>query len=90
MKTRITLICLLAATIFAVHASAQDLQTNVTKVHNDAGASVVNIMSKVMTPNLFGMKVPQQGTGSGFVYDDKGHIVTNTILSRMPPRSWSP
>ena len=80
MKTRITLICLLAATIFAVHASAQDLQTNVTKVHNDAGASVVNIMSKVMTPNLFGMKVPQQGTGSGFVYDDKGHIVTNNHL----------
>ncbi len=80
MKTRMMFICLLAATLFAVHAGAQDLQTKVTKVHDDASASVVNIMSKVMTPNLFGMKVPQEGTGSGFVFDDKGHIVTNNHL----------
>ena len=39
--------------------------------------SVVHISSSQNVPNFFYGTVPEQGTGSGFLYDDQGHIVTN-------------
>jgi S1-C subfamily serine protease len=55
----------------------QDIQTQVEKIFADSHQSVVKITSTVVTPNMFNQPVPQQGAGSGFVWDEEGHIVTN-------------
>ncbi|MCC6896753.1 MAG: trypsin-like peptidase domain-containing protein [Anaerolineae bacterium] len=39
--------------------------------------SVVHIASRQNVPSFFYGTVPQEGTGSGFLWDDQGHIVTN-------------
>ncbi len=39
--------------------------------------SVVHISSSQNVPSFFYGTVPQEGTGSGFLYDDQGHVVTN-------------
>ncbi len=39
--------------------------------------SVVHISSSQNVPDFFYGTSPQEGTGSGFLYDDQGHIVTN-------------
>jgi S1-C subfamily serine protease len=38
---------------------------------------VVNIVVTVMGTDFFMNPTPQEGSGSGFVYDEEGHIVTN-------------
>lgn len=68
---------LLIALLWPAAVQAQDLQKKVADIYESTGASVLNITSKVMMPNVFNMKVPRKGTGSGFVYDEKGHVVTN-------------
>ena len=54
-----------------------NLQTQVEAVYAAAGDSVVNIGVTVIGYDFFYNPVSQEGTGSGFVYDDQGHIVTN-------------
>jgi S1-C subfamily serine protease len=49
----------------------------VIHVYETVGPAVVNITSRTYTYDFFFNLVPQEGTGSGFVYDDHGHIVTN-------------
>jgi len=46
-------------------------------VYDQAGPAVVNITSRVITYDFFMQPIPQEGTGSGFVYDTEGHIITN-------------
>jgi S1-C subfamily serine protease len=46
-------------------------------VFRTAGPAVVNITSRAVVLDFFMQSVPQEGTGSGFVYDRQGHIVTN-------------
>jgi S1-C subfamily serine protease len=70
------LLCLSAFAAFP-QATIFDLQAQVEKVYDIASDSVVNITSQVMQYNYFYQAVPQEGTGSGFVYDAQGHIVTN-------------
>ncbi len=53
------------------------LQSQVEAVYAAAGDSVVNIGVTVIGYDFFYNPVSQEGTGSGFVYDDQGHIVTN-------------
>ena len=59
-------------------ALAADEQNNIA-VFKAASPSVVNITALAVSRELFSMNVQQvpRGTGSGFVWDDKGHIVTN-------------
>src|SRR2546428_7993627 len=40
-------------------------------------SSVVHIKSETATLDVFGQLVPSAGVGTGFIIDDKGHIVTN-------------
>jgi 2-alkenal reductase len=47
------------------------------EVYRQAGASVVNITSVGVVRTAAGVAAQPQGTGSGFVLDDRGHIVTN-------------
>jgi len=47
------------------------------QVYEKANPSVVHITSKVIAMDFFGSVYPREGTGSGFVIDKQGHIVTN-------------
>jgi S1-C subfamily serine protease len=57
---------------------AADEQANV-ELFRRASPSVVNITSLGVQRDLFSMNVQQvpRGTGTGFVWDERGHIVTN-------------
>ncbi len=57
--------------------SADTLEEQFNAVYNEAGPSVVNITATSVAYDFFQQAVPQEGTGSGFVYDTDGHIVTN-------------
>ncbi len=56
---------------------ANALEAQVEAVYDLAGPAVVNITSVVYAYDFFFRPVPQEGTGSGFLYDTEGHIVTN-------------
>jgi len=56
---------------------ANELEAQIEAVYGSASPSVVNVTARVITYNFFMQPVPQEGTGSGFVYDNEGHIVTN-------------
>lgn len=58
-------------------APANALEAQVEAVYGQAGSAVVNITSVTYAYDFFFNPVPQEGTGSGFVYDEEGHIVTN-------------
>ncbi len=58
-------------------APANELEAQVEAVYRSASPSVVNITTQVMSYDFFSQPVPQQGTGSGFVYDNLGDVVTN-------------
>ncbi len=50
----------------------------VITVYKQASPGVVHITSTTLAYDFFFNVVPQQGTGSGFIVDDKGHILTNS------------
>lgn len=57
-----------------------DLDTSerrVIEVYQRASPAVVNITSQVVRADFFFGAYPEEGTGSGLVYDRDGHIVTN-------------
>ncbi len=49
----------------------------VIAIYKAAGPGVVHITSTVLSQDFFFRVVPDRGTGSGFVVDDKGFILTN-------------
>jgi len=49
----------------------------VINVYEQVSPAVVHIASRVTTMSFFWGPIPQEGTGSGFVIDKTGHIVTN-------------
>ncbi len=53
------------------------LEGEVVGVYESAGPGVVHITNRSYAYDFFFNPVPQEGTGSGFVYDTDGHIVTN-------------
>jgi len=53
------------------------LETQVVAVYEQAGPAVVNITSISVAYDFFFRPVPQEGSGSGFIYDTEGHVVTN-------------
>ena len=56
---------------------ANTLEAQVEAVYHLAGPAVVNITSRSYAYDFFLNPIPREGTGSGFVYDAEGHIVTN-------------
>ena len=50
---------------------------NISDLYDQISASVVHIISRSESYSLFYGITAREGTGSGFVYDDAGHIVTN-------------
>lgn len=65
------------ATPIAVNDAALSLQTQVEALYQAASDAVVNVTAQSTVYDFFMNAVPQEGTGSGFVYDDQGHILTN-------------
>ena len=55
----------------------RNLETQVEAVYESVGQSVVNVTVTSIGYDYFFNAVPQEGSGSGFVYDDQGHIITN-------------
>jgi S1-C subfamily serine protease len=53
------------------------LEQEIIDVYDEAGLGVVNITNRSYGFDFFMNPVPQEGTGSGFVYDADGHIITN-------------
>jgi S1-C subfamily serine protease len=58
-------------------AAANALEEQIVAVHEGVGPSVVNITNRSIAYDMFMQPVPQEGSGSGFMYDAQGHIVTN-------------
>jgi S1-C subfamily serine protease len=58
-------------------STANQLEDEIEAVFQEAGPAVVNITSRMVVMDMFMQSVPEEGTGSGFVYDRQGHIVTN-------------
>jgi len=65
------------AALAGIDPAAVALQMQVIAVHEAASPAVVNVISRAYVVTRFMGVVPQEGTGSGFVYDALGHIVTN-------------
>ncbi len=63
--------------VAAPYQATNNIEAQVEAVGKDAGPSVVNVTSTIVSQNFFSQPVPQQAVGSGFIYDDQGHIVTN-------------
>lgn len=53
------------------------LEAQVEAIYEMAAPAVVNITTRSIAYDIFMQPIPQEGTGSGFLYDDQGHIVTN-------------
>jgi S1-C subfamily serine protease len=53
------------------------LQSQIIEVYQMTAPAVVNITNRGYVYDRFMGAIPQEGTGSGFVYDNEGHIVTN-------------
>jgi S1-C subfamily serine protease len=77
MKLRISLVVLAAALARPAGALLPEEQ-NTIRVFQDASPSVVFVTNVAIGQNMYmdEFAIPQ-GAGSGFVWDDKGHIVTN-------------
>jgi S1-C subfamily serine protease len=56
---------------------ANALEGQIAQAYQKSEESVVNITVRTVATNVFNQPVPQEGSGSGFVYDAEGHIVTN-------------
>jgi len=57
-------------------AAADVEEQLVINVYERVSPAVVFITSRILRFSFFG-PVPEEGTGSGFIYDKEGHIVTN-------------
>jgi S1-C subfamily serine protease len=53
------------------------LEEQIVQVNESIGQAVVNITNRSYAYDFFYRPVPQEGTGSGFMYDREGHIITN-------------
>jgi S1-C subfamily serine protease len=60
-----------------VFAQVEAMDQVMTNLYQRVSPSVVHITSQLQTVDFFYGVVPSEGTGSGFVYDTNGHIVTN-------------
>ncbi len=49
----------------------------ITNLYERVSPAVVHITSRVTSMNFFFGAVPSEGTGSGFILDSQGHVVTN-------------
>jgi S1-C subfamily serine protease len=51
-------------------------EASVVRVYEQVSPAVVNITTRALRVSFFGV-IPEEGAGSGFVWDRQGHVVTN-------------
>jgi S1-C subfamily serine protease len=56
---------------------ANQLEAQVEALDARVGPGILNITSSIITQNSQNQSVPGEGTGTGWVFDRQGHIVTN-------------
>jgi S1-C subfamily serine protease len=61
----------------AVLSGILALEAEIIEVYEAVGMGVVNITNRSYAYDFFLQPVPQEGTGSGIIYDRAGHIITN-------------
>jgi len=66
-----------AAAVAQTIYSTDGLQGEVKNVYQETNQSVANITTKALTMGMFNLPTTQKGAGSGFLYDDAGHVITN-------------
>ena len=67
-----------ANTIALIDAAGLDFaERRIVGVYERVSPSVVSITTQVMRQDFFFNVVPEEGSGSGFVLDKEGHILTN-------------
>ena len=57
--------------------SLADIEKTTISIFNAAAPSVVYIFTENAVSGFFGTRQVRQGAGSGFLWDDDGHVVTN-------------
>eukprot|EP01041_Mallomonas_annulata_P001393 gene1393-2681_t len=64
--------------------SLQTAETQLIQLFDQSTSSVVNINTFISQINAYSMNIMEvpQGTGSGFIWDNQGHIVTNYHVIR--------
>ena len=63
-------------------AALTDDEKNNIAIYQKASPSVVNIISTVITRDFFLNAVPREGSGSGSIIDNRGHVLTNNHVIR--------
>ncbi len=74
----LVLFCFLILSPFSVKALTEDEQNNI-RIFKESSQSVVFVTNNTLVrdPYSFNVSKRPQGTGTGFIWDKKGHIVTN-------------
>ena len=70
------IVCLFVVSL-VVSGQLKTSEEPVVEVYRETSPSVVNITTTRVAFNFFMQPVPQEGSGSGFIYDKEGHIITN-------------
>ena len=60
-----------------IEENADSLEARRIAVYERVAPAVVNITTQVLRSNFFWGTTPEEGSGSGFLWDTAGHIVTN-------------
>jgi S1-C subfamily serine protease len=66
-----------AANVAARDAALTDEESINVRVYRQASPAVANVLTKATEYDFFMDPVPVAGAGSGFVFDEKGYILTN-------------
>jgi S1-C subfamily serine protease len=68
-----------AASVGGLDEGLSELERRTIKIYEACSPGVVSVANKAMVQDWFSMRVYQipQGTGSGFIWDKQGHVVTN-------------
>ena len=56
---------------------ADALEDRLKAIYRQTAPAVVNITTQILRRDFFWGVIPESGAGSGFLWDDQGHIVTN-------------
>jgi len=63
-------------------AALTDDERNNVAIYQKASPSVVNIISTIIARDFFFSPIPREGSGSGSIIDNRGHILTNNHVIR--------
>ncbi len=66
-----------AAVTEVAGGSADSVEARRIAIYERTAPAVVNITTQVLRSGFFWGEYPEEGSGSGFLWDDLGHIVTN-------------